>query len=279
MAGLTSTVTHQNREWRQPKLANDSLVTMTLEEDVAILTLNRPAERNALNRAMLSELGASLAMLSGNKNLRAIILRGEGKAFAAGADITEMQAMTPTEATQLARLAQRIFTALENLPQPTIALVHGYALGGGLELAMACDIRIAANGASFGHPEVKLGIIPGFGGSQRLPRIVGQGRALQMLLTGDSIDALTALDYGLVTEVVPEDELLNAGRAIADTLKKRGSVALSYVKRAVYEGGEIDLAKGQSLESTLFGLCFATEDQSEGMRAFVEKRPAAFRGV
>lgn len=252
---------------------------MTLEEDVAILTLNRPAERNALNRAMLSELGASLAMLSGNKNLRAIILRGEGKAFAAGADITEMQAMTPTEATQLARLAQRIFTALENLPQPTIALVHGYALGGGLELAMACDIRIAANGASFGHPEVKLGIIPGFGGSQRLPRIVGQGRALQMLLTGDSIDALTALDYGLVTEVVPEDELLNAGRAIADTLKKRGSVALSYVKRAVYEGGEIDLAKGQSLESTLFGLCFATEDQSEGMRAFVEKRPAAFRGV
>lgn len=259
-------------------MGNENLVKITLEEGVATLTLNRPEQRNALNRAMLSELGASLAMLSGNKDLRVIILRGEGKAFAAGADITEMQEMTPGEATQLARLGQRIFTALENIPQPTIALVHGYALGGGLELALACDIRIAADAAMFGQPEVTLGIIPGFGGTQRLPRIVGQGRALQMLLTGDRIDAKTALDYGLVAQVVPADELLNAGRAFAETLKKRGPVALSYVKRAVYEGAEIDLANAQSHESALFGLCFATADQTEGMKAFAEKRPAAFRG-
>lgn len=259
-------------------MASDVLVHAQIEDDIAILTLNRPDRRNALNRAMLSELGANLAMLSGRKDLRAVLIRGEGKAFAAGADIAEMKSLGSAQAMNVSRLAQRIFTAFEHLPQPTIALIHGFALGGGLELALACDIRIADKGAILGQPEVSLGIIPGFGGTQRLPRIVGRGRAMQMLLTGDPIDADTAFDYGLVTQVVSDEPLLDAGIKLAETLKRRGPVALSYVKQAVYDGTEVDLAKGQSMEASLFGLSFATEDKVEGVNAFLEKRPPEFRG-
>ncbi|WAH36892.1 enoyl-CoA hydratase/isomerase family protein [Alicyclobacillus dauci] len=255
-----------------------NLIQVNIDEQIAVLSLNRPAQRNALNRAVLSELGANIAMLSGRRDLRAVIIRGEGKAFAAGADISEMQAMTAQEAEQFARFGQRVFTALENLPQPTIALVHGFALGGGMELSMACDVRIAAEGGQFGQPEVTLGVLPGFGGSQRLPRIIGQGRALDMLLTGKRIDAQTALAYGLVSQVVSEDALLDAGIAYANQLKALGPVALGYVKRAVYDGAELDLSKGQAMEANLFGLTFATRDQKEGMNAFLAKRSAEFRG-
>lgn len=259
-------------------MAQDNWIDMQVNDSTAILTLNRPSQRNALNRAFIAELGAHIAMLSGRRDLRAVILRGVGNAFAAGADIAEMQSMSPAEAEQFARLGQRIFTALEHLPQPTIALVHGYALGGGLELAMACDMRIAAEGAQFGQPEVALGVTPGFGGSQRLPRIVGQGRALQMILTGERIDAATALQYGLVQQVVPADELLETGLQLAAALAKRGPLALAYAKRAVYDGAELDLSKGQALEASFFGLLFSTQDQKEGMEAFLAKRQATFRG-
>lgn len=259
-------------------MTEPNLVELHFEDQTAILTLNRPAQRNALNRAVISELGANIAMLSGRKDLRAVILRGEGKAFAAGADIAEMEAMTPSQAEQFSRLGQRIFTAFENLPQPTIALVHGFALGGGLELAMACDVRIAAQGAQFGQPEVALGVLPGFGGSQRLPRMIGQARALYLLLTGDRIDAQTALSYGLVQQVVPEDGLLEAGLALAKKFQTLGPIALQYVKRAVYEGAEVDFNKGQAFEANLFGLAFGTQDQKEGMKAFLAKRSAQFCG-
>lgn len=257
---------------------SESVVDLKFEDGIAILSLNRPAQRNALNRSVISELGANLAMLSSNQQLRAIILRGEGKAFAAGADIAEMQSMKAADAEGLARLGQRVFTAFENLPVPTIALVHGFALGGGLELAMACDIRIAAQGAEFGQPEVALGVLPGFGGSQRLPRIVGQGRAMYMLLTGERISAEMALAYGLVSEIVAADQLLDAGVALAKRLSALGPLALKFVKRAVYEGAELDMTKGQAFEAGLFGLAFSTADQKEGMAAFLEKRKPTYRG-
>lgn len=257
---------------------SESVINLKMDESIAILSINRPAQRNALNRAVISELGANLAMLSSNKDLRAVILRGEGKAFAAGADIAEMQSMSATEAEGLSRLGQRVFTAFENMPVPTIALVHGYALGGGLELAMACDIRIAASGAQCGQPEVALGVLPGFGGSQRLPRLIGQGRALHLLLTGERISAETALSYGLVSDIVEEDKLLESGVALAKRMSALGPIALKYVKRAVYEGAELDLSKGQAFEAGLFGLAFSTADQKEGMAAFLAKRKPAFRG-
>ncbi|MFB5190992.1 enoyl-CoA hydratase/isomerase family protein [Alicyclobacillus fastidiosus] len=259
-------------------MAEESFVQLRVEDQTAILSLNRPKQLNALNRNVLSELGMQIAMLSGRKDIRTVILRGEGKAFAAGADIAEMQELSAQQAEQFARMGQRVFTALESLAQPTIALVHGFALGGGMELSMACDVRIAAEGTQFGQPEVQLGVVPGFGGSQRLPRIVGAGRAMHLLLSGERIDAQTALAYGLVTEVVPGAELLDAGLRYASVLHKLGPVALQYVKRAVYDGAELDLARGQALEANLFGLTFATKDQREGMRAFLEKRAAQFRG-
>lgn len=258
---------------------SERVIELSFEGATAILSIQRPAQRNALNREVLSALGANIAMLISNKEVRTLLIRGEGKAFAAGADISEMQAMSAAEAESLARMGQRIFTALENLPIPTIALIHGFALGGGLELAMACDLRIASEGAQFGQPEVLLGVLPGFGGSQRLPRIVGQGRALQMLLTGERIDAETALSYGLVNQVVPESDLLSTGLEWGKKFQALGPIALQYVKRAVYEGAELDLTKGQAYEASLFGLSFSTADQKEGMSAFLAKRPAQFRGL
>jgi enoyl-CoA hydratase/carnithine racemase len=181
-------------------------------------------------------------------------------------------------AEQFARLGQAVFSKLEKLPQPTIALVHGYALGGGMELAMACDIRIAAEGTKFGQPEVTLGVIPGFGGSQRLPRIVGQGNALKLLLTGGMIDAVEAHRIGLVSEVVPMEELTPRGRAMAEQLCGLAPKALAWVKQAVYEGAELDQDKGLAYEASLFALCFSTNDQKQGMEAFLAKRKPTFEG-
>lgn len=255
---------------------SEQIVKFEVDEQVAWITLNRPNARNAINRSMLSDIGACLAMLAGRVDVRAVIVRGEGKAFAAGADISEMSGYTPLEAEAFARLGQRVFTALERLPMPTIALVHGYAFGGGLELAMACDIRVATQGAAFGQPEVTLGVLPGFGGSARLPRIIGQGRALDMLLTGERISADAALSYGLVSKVVPEALLVETGKAYAERFRQLPATALASVKRAVYDGSELELTKAQSLEASLFGLAFATRDHTEGMTAFLEKRTPQF---
>ncbi|WP_026963006.1 enoyl-CoA hydratase/isomerase family protein [Alicyclobacillus herbarius] len=256
----------------------DNLVLLTIRGPVAELKLNRPQQRNALCEEMLLQLEACVDALAGEQHVRVVLVRGEGKAFAAGADIADMQAMSAIEAEAFARLGQRVFGKLEQLPQVTVALVHGYALGGGMELAMACDVRIAVRGAKFGQPEVTLGVIPGFGGSQRLPRIVGQGRALWWLLSGEWIDAEEALAAGLVTQVVEADDLEATAERVATRLAGLPPTALAFIKRAVYEGAEVALPQGLAQEAALFGLCFATEDQKEGMAAFLHKRPAAFRG-
>lgn len=259
-------------------MSDERMMTLDVESGVATVTLRRPKQLNALNRAVLTELGKVLDDVAGNSEVRALILCGEGKAFAAGADIKEMQVLSPTEAEAFAKLGQSVFGKLESLSIPTIALVHGYALGGGMELTMACDIRIAAEGTRFGQPEVTLGVIPGFGGSQRLPRIVGQGRALHLLLTGDMIDAVEALRIGLVTQVVAAEALHEVGITMAQKLANLPPLALARVKGAVYNGAEVDLPTGLAMEASVFGLSFATEDQSEGMSAFVEKRKASFQG-
>ncbi len=189
-------------------MAEDRYVELHVDGQIGTITLRREKQLNALNQTVLAQLNQVLDQLEVRSEVRAVLLRGEGRAFAAGADIAEMASLAPVAAEQFARLGQAVFSKLEKLPQPTIALVHGYALGGGMELAMACDIRIAAEGTKFGQPEVTLGVIPGFGGSQRLPRIVGQGNALKLLLTGGMIDATEAHRIGLVSEVVPMRNLL-----------------------------------------------------------------------
>lgn len=270
-------MSHQVNQFTNTDL-QETLVQLEIKDAVATLTLLRPKQLNALNRALLTEIGERVAEISTDASVRVVILKGEGRAFAAGADIAEMKDLRAADAEFFSRLGQRVFSALEALPVVTIALIHGYALGGGLELAMACDIRIAAEGTKFGQPEVILGVTPGFGGSQRLPRLVGQGRALHMLLTGEQISAAEALEMGLVTKVVPADDLLTAGLELANKLMSCGPIALQYVKRAVYEGAEVDLAKGLAMESALFGLCFSTDDQTEGMAAFVNRRKPEFKG-
>jgi enoyl-CoA hydratase/carnithine racemase len=259
-------------------MSDISLIRVEVKDSVAILTLNRPKQLNALNQAVLEELDGHLTDLEKEPDVRAIILRGEGRAFAAGADIAQMKDFSAAEAEHFSKVGGRAIAHLEQMAVPTIALIHGFSLGGGLELALACDIRIAAEGTKFGQPEVTLAVVPGFGGSQRLPRIIGRGRALELLLTGELINAQKALDIGLVTHVVPAEELMTIGLELAAKLCKLAPKALSWVKRAVYDGTELDLSKGLAFESTLFGLSFSTQDQSEGMAAFLEKRRPNFTG-
>jgi enoyl-CoA hydratase len=253
-------------------------VRWVVEGPVAIVSMKAERQLNTLNETVLRQLTETIAELSERRDVRVIVLRADGRAFAAGGDIAAMEHMSALEAQELSEAGQLVFKQIERIPQPTIALVHGFALGGGLELAMACDVRLAAEGTKFGQPEVTLGIIPGFGGTQRLPRIVGQGRALWILLSGQFIDAAEAYRIGLVTEVVPAESLDRRGRDVAEYLATLAPHALRMVKQAVYEGGELDLAKGLAMEAELFGQCFATEDQRAGMRAFLEKRKAKYSG-
>ncbi|QSO47622.1 enoyl-CoA hydratase/isomerase family protein [Alicyclobacillus mengziensis] len=256
------------------------LVDLTVADRIATLTLKREKQLNALSQELLTDLDAAIGEVSwrirNDGDVRVLLLQGAGRAFAAGADIAQMKDLSAPLAESFSQLGQRVFTSLERLPIPTIALVHGYALGGGMELAMACDMRIAAEGTKFGQPEVTLGVVPGFGGSQRLPKIVGQGNALHLLLTGDSIDANEAHRIGLVTQVVPAQELSAAGLQVANRLLQLGPQALAGVKRAVYEGAELTLDAGLAFEAARFGMCFATEEQQEGMAAFVERRKPSF---
>lgn len=256
------------------------LVSLSIENRVATVTLQREKQLNALSQDLLADLNTVIGeieqRLEIQQDIRVVLLQGAGRAFAAGADIAQMKDLSAPLAETFALLGQKVFSRLEKLPVPTIALVHGYALGGGMELAMACDIRIAAEGTKFGQPEVTLGVIPGFGGSQRLVRIVGQGNALHLLLTGDSIDAAEAYRIGLVTQVTPADALYEAGLKIAERLIAMGPQALAGVKRAVYEGAELTLDAGLAFEASRFGMCFASEEQKEGMTAFVERRKPDF---
>jgi enoyl-CoA hydratase len=261
------------------KVNNYQNLLFANDNGIGIITLNRPKALNALNAAIMYELNDLCEYLAQDKSVRSVIITGSGdKAFVAGADITEMQPMSAVEGRDWGKLGQSVFNKIENLPQPVIAAVNGFALGGGCELAMACDIRIASEKAKFGQPEVSLGIPPGFGGTQRLARLVGKGRAKELLYTGDMIDAAEAYRIGLVNKVVAPEELMAAAKAMAERIMSRAPVAVKVCKAAVNEGLDTDLETGVAYEAEVFGLCFATEDQKEGMAAFVEKRKANFNG-
>jgi enoyl-CoA hydratase len=249
------------------------------EGGTLVVTLNRPAVLNALDAAMLDELSAAMALARADDTVRVVIVTGAGqKAFAAGADIKAINAQTPTEGRQHARLGQAAFDAIEQLGKPVIAAINGFALGGGCELAMACTLRIASDTARFGQPEINLGLLPGFGGSQRLPRLVGRGRALELLLMGDHITSDEAFRIGLVNRVVPAAELMPAVRQLAKSLAEKPAIAVRYILDAVGKGLEMPLAAAQHHEAALFGLAFATDDMREGTRAFLEKRAPDFKG-
>ncbi len=254
-------------------------ILVDVREPVAVVTLNRPKVLNALNAATLKELGAAVEELVSNPAVRAILLTGAGeKAFAAGADIQELAQAGAIDGHALALRGQGLFDRIESCGKPVVACVNGFALGGGCELALACTFRIASETARFGQPEVKLGIIPGYGGSQRLPRVVGKGAALKMILTGEMIPAQEALRIGLVEEVVAPGELLTRGEQIARVIAAQAPLAIGKCLEAVHEGYDLPLRQALDLEAALFGLCCATEDKAEGTKAFLEKREAEWKG-
>jgi enoyl-CoA hydratase len=249
------------------------------EDDVVALTLNRPDRLNALNAELLRDLGAALVALEEDPAVRAVILTGAGdKAFAAGADVAAMADMTPAQAKRFADLGHRVASLIELAPFPVIAAVHGFALGGGCELAMCCDFIYASDRAKLGQPEAGLGVIPGFGGTQRLARFVGLPRAKEMCMTGDIVAADEALRIGLVNAVVPSADLMARVGDVAKKIATKGPLAVAAIKRAMARGADTPLQTATELEATAFAALFGTLDQREGMRAFLEKRPARFRG-
>ena len=245
---------------------------------IATITINRPDKLNALNDATIAEIGGALDEVSMNGEVGGIIITGAGRAFVAGADISQLASQTPVQARERAQQGQAIFRRIEMSPKPIIAAVNGFALGGGCELAMACHVRIASESAQFGQPEVKLGIVPGFGGTQRLARLVGRGRALQLLLTGERIDAREAHRIGLVNAVVPAPEVLAAAQSMLGQMLANAPFAMALCIEAVDRGLDMGMDEGCALEANHFGLLAATSDMREGMQAFLEKRPAQFRG-
>lgn len=254
---------------------------LLLERDggVALVTINRPEKRNALNSATMDELRRAILELKHDAGIRAVIVTGAGdKAFIAGADINELAVQSPVGGRDHAHSGQHVFDLIESLGKPVIAAINGVALGGGCELAMACTVRLAADTARLGQPEINLGIIPGYAGTQRLPRLVGKGRALELLLTGDAITAAEAWRIGLVNRVVPAAELMAEARKLAQALAARAPVAMRYIIDAVNRGLDMPLGEGENFEATLFGLVSTTEDMREGTRAFLEKRKAEFKG-
>lgn len=247
--------------------------------NIAVLTINRPKALNALNSETLSELSAALDELGRDSSVKAVIVTGSGeKAFIAGADISQMKDFSPLEGRRFAQLGHATFRKLELLPQPVIAAVNGFALGGGCELAMACDIRIASENAKFGQPEVTLGLTAGFGGTQRLPRLVGTGLASELLFTGDIIDAQEAYRIGLVNKVYPLESLMEEAQKLAQRIAGRAPVAVQLTKSAIQRGINLDLDSAQAYEAEVFGLTMSTSDQTEGCTAFVEKRKPNFEG-
>jgi len=250
-----------------------------VKEQIARVTFNRPNVLNALNRKTLEELGECLDAVRRDDTVRVLILTGAGeKAFVAGADINELAKRTPVDGKDFALFGQEIVHRLETLGKPSIAAINGFALGGGCEMALACTMRIASRNAKLGQPEVKLGILPGYGGSQRLPRLCGKGVAQEMILTGEMITADEALRVGLVNRVVEPAELLATAEGIAKKIIANAPLAVKYAMEAVERGMETPQEEGLFLEAALFGLCCATEDMREGTRAFLEKRPAKFQG-
>ena len=253
-------------------------ITLAIADRVATITVNRPDKLNALNAATIGELGDAIDEVRQRDDVGGAILTGAGRAFVAGADIGELAAQTPLQAKQRALRGQGIFRRFETSPKPIIAAVNGFALGGGCELAMSCHVRIASEAAKFGQPEVKLGICPGYGGTQRLPRLVGMGRALQLLLTGEMIDAAEAYRIGLVNRVVPAGELLVAADALLRQMMANGPLAVAACIESVVRGTETSIEDGLTFEANHFALLAGTQDMAEGTRAFLEKRAPAFAG-
>jgi enoyl-CoA hydratase/carnithine racemase len=246
---------------------------------IGYVTIHRPEKLNALNRRVMEELLTCFQALQKDEEVRVVILTGSGeKAFAAGADLNELAPQTAVEGEATSEFGHQVFNLIENLGKPVIAAINGFTLGGGCELAMACTLRIAAETARLGQPEVKLGLIPGFGGSQRLPRLVGKCRALELILTGETVTAPEAHRLGLVNQVVPAAQLLVAAEKLAQKIIANAPLAIKFALEAVNHGMEMPAAEGQFLESALFGLCCATADMKEGTRAFLEKRPPKFTG-
>lgn len=257
----------------------ETIVLEAVEAGIYQLTLNRPKQLNALNALMLDEIGAAIDELGTRTDPRVLLLTGAGdKAFAAGADISQMVDKSMVEGQAFGRKGQRIFRKLEALPFPVVAVVNGYALGGGCELAMSCDWILASEKAQFGQPEVALGVTPGFGGTQRLTRLVGRGRAMEMVTTGVRIDAQTACDWGLANRVYPADELMPAALKMAGAITKQAPYAVAMCKQVVHRGEDMELETACVMEEQVFGLCFGTDDKKEGMSAFIEKRKAVFKG-
>lgn len=238
---------------------------------VGIVTINRPEALNALSTELMSEIGEMFAMLDKNDDVYVIVVTGEGRAFVAGADIAEMSGYGVVEGKKYGVLGNDTFTSIENMTKPIIAAINGFALGGGCELAMCCDIRIASEKAKFGQPEVGLGITPGFGGTQRLPRIVGVGKAMELILTARVINATEAEKIGLVSLVVPPEELMPMAINLAKAIADNAQVAVQQSKKCIRKGMQTDINTGTAYESEAFGLCFGTEDQKDAMKAFVNK--------
>jgi len=253
-------------------------ITVEREEGFATLTLNRPDKLNALNELLLVEVRAAILTLAQDRGVHALIVTGAGKAFAAGADISAMIEMPPAMAKAFADAGHAVGDALESAPFPSIAAVNGFALGGGCELALACDFIYASDKAKFGQPEVNLGVIPGFGGTQRLARRVGLGRARELCYTGDIIGADEALRIGLVNAVHPLESLLPKAREVAKKIAQKGPLAVAQCKRVTGRGADLPLERASELEAQAFALLFGTSDQREGMKAFLEKRPPQFTG-
>ncbi len=252
---------------------------LEIEAGIAVVTVNRPAALNALSATLLEELSSAFGLLRDDPRVACVILTGAGpKAFVAGADIAAMQPLDAVTAASFARLGHSLMNRIETFPKPVIAAVNGFALGGGCELAMACDIRLASDNARFGQPEVNLGVIPGFGGTLRLARLVGKGRAKELIFTGDMIDAAEACRIGLANRVVAADQLLAEAKKLAAKIAAKGPLAVRFAKEAIDSGLEMDQDRAGRFEADLFGLCFASADQKEGMTAFLEKRPAKFSG-
>jgi len=255
------------------------LVLLAEQEGIATVTVNRPDKLNALNDEVISHLGAAFARCRDSAAIGAVILTGAGeKAFIAGADISVLSSLDPKTAKETATRGQQLTLLIETLGKPVIAAINGYAFGGGLEMAMACTMRLAVEGAKMGQPEVKLGLLAGYGGTQRLPRLVGKGRALELLLTGEPIDAAEAHRIGLVNRVVKKETLLDDARGLLKKILSVGPVAVRYTLDAVHRGLDVPLADGLRIEADLFGQIATTSDMKEGTTAFLEKRPAKFTG-
>jgi enoyl-CoA hydratase len=247
-------------------------IIVEIKDNVGLIKMNRPDAMNALNSQTLGDLKEAVSQLKDDDSVRVIVITGEGKAFVAGADIAEMKDMTGEQAEEFSRTGQKVFDRIAKIKKPVIAAVNGFALGGGCELAMACDIRIASEKAKLGQPEVNLGVIPGFAGTQRLSRLVGAAKAKELIFTADMVDAQTALSIGLVNQVVPVEQLMDTCMEMAKKIASKGPKAVKLAKKVINEGVEEKLEKGSEYETQEFGECFASGEAKEGMSAFLEKR-------